>query len=268
MGEKMLQKIAVLVDFSTYDKRLITGAIKLSAIFRKELCLVYRLKKKSFRNEAENRLDESLKVINDIEAGLKLSACIIEGRDSEIPEKMADGHEIILIISDIKKYKEHSSAVLNSPVPFLFLNTQAEELSFKNIVLPVDMRKDISEAAVWSSYFGRFNNSKITVIAANHKGKNEQKQVTNNIIRVKKLLQKFNIEHKIYKGTKSSLQNSFEALGFAQLSNGDMLVLLGSSTITPLDILIGLPERKIIRKAGSLAVLLINARRENYMLCN
>ncbi len=268
MGEKVLQKIAVLVDFSDNDKRLITGGIKLSAIFRKELCLVYRLKKTSFRDEAKKRLDERLKSINVEESGLKLSACIIEGRDSEIPEIMADSHEVILIVTDIKKYEEHSVAVINSPVPFLFLNTQTEAFSFKNIILPVDMRKGIPDAAIWSSYFGRFNESTITVIAANHKRKNEQKQVTNNIVRIKKLLQKFNIEHKIYKGTKSSLRNSFEALDFAQLSNSDMLILQGSSTITPLDILLGLPEKKIIKRAGSLAVLLVNARRESYVLCH
>jgi hypothetical protein len=64
------------------------------------------------------------------------------------------------------------------------------------------------------------------------------------------------------------LQNSFEALEFALSENADLLILLGSSVITPLDWLIGLPERKIIRNAGNLPVLLVNPRRDNYILCD
>jgi hypothetical protein len=82
------------------------------------------------------------------------------------------------------------------------------------------------------------------------------------------LFQKFKIEHKIYKGAKSSLQNAFEALDLALTSDCDLLVILGSSVITPLDRLIGLPEKKIIKKAGNLPVLLINPRKDNYILCD
>ena len=268
MSEKVIQKIAVIIDFSENDKMLIASGIKLSALFRKELCLVSRLKKKKFRIETEKKLSASLKKTDDGTKELKISTCIIEGPDSEISEKMADLHEIILIITDIKKYKEYSKAVIYSPVPYLFMNPQKEDYSFKNIILPVDLRKGISDAALWSSYFGRFSKSTITVIAATHKRKNEQKQVTNNIVRVKKLMQKFKIDHKIYKGTRSSLGNSYEALNFAQISDSDMLVLTGSTTITPLDMLIGLPERKIIGNAGNLSVMLVNARRDNYILCS
>jgi hypothetical protein len=89
-----------------------------------------------------------------------------------------------------------------------------------------------------------------------------------NVAICKKLFQKFKIEHKIFRGTKSSLQNSFEALELALSSESDLLVILGSSTITPLDLLIGLPEKKIINRAENLPVLFINPRRDNYILCD
>ncbi|MEN8117041.1 MAG: hypothetical protein ABFS16_08690, partial [Bacteroidota bacterium] len=78
---------------------------------------------------------------------------------------------------------------------------------------------------------------------------------------------KFNIRHKVFKGTKSSFRNSFEALELALSSNSNLLILLGSSTITPIDLLVGLPERKIIKLAGKLPVLVVNPRRDNYLLC-
>jgi hypothetical protein len=43
--------------------------------------------------------------------------------------------------------------------------------------------------------------------------------------------------------------------------------LLGSSFITLLDLLIGLPEEKIVKKADHFAVLVINPKRETYLVC-
>lgn len=89
-----------------------------------------------------------------------------------------------------------------------------------------------------------------------------------NVALSRKLFQKFKIEHKIFRGTKSSLQNSFEALDLALSSKSDLLIILGSSVITPLDWLIGLPEKKIIKRAENLPVLVINPQKDNYILCD
>jgi len=95
-----------------------------------------------------------------------------------------------------------------------------------------------------------------------------QRQVSVNLALSKKLFGKFKIEYKFFRGTKSSMQNSFEALELALSSKSDLLVILGSSVITPLDLLIGLPEKKIINRAGNLPVLVINSRKDNYILCD
>jgi len=134
--------------------------------------------------------------------------------------------------------------------------------------MPVDIRKENSDAALWCSWFGRFNKSEVVVIGANDKDREMQKMVGHNILLAKKLFNKFQIRHKVYKGIKSSLGNAFEALELAKSSESDLLVILGSSTITPLDWLIGLPERKIIKQAEQLPVLFINPRRDNYILCD
>ena len=83
-----------------------------------------------------------------------------------------------------------------------------------------------------------------------------------------KLYREFGITHKIYKGGKSSLRNVFEALEMALVSDCNLFVMLGSSSITPLDYLVGLPERKIVKQAGKLPVMVINPRRDNYILCD
>ncbi len=104
--------------------------------------------------------------------------------------------------------------------------------------------------------------------AANDRSKEGQNNVARNLVFAKRLYKKFKLNHKIFKGTKSSLGNSFEALDLAHSSGSNLLIILGSSTITPLDWLVGLPERKIVKKAGNLPILIVNPRKDNYILCD
>ncbi len=270
MSEKKEQKIVVFITFTPADKNLILNGIKLASVFKKELCLVYRMNyKNSKQSEAFNQklIEYTIPIKKEIPL-LKTSVLLLKENLREIPDILADDHEAILLITDAGQFKKFSKAVTESPVPFLFINTEAPISSFKNIVLPVDLRKENSDSALWSSWFGRFNQSEIIAIAANEKSKESQKQIGRNITLAKKLYLKFNVSHKMFKGRKSSLQNSFEALEFALEEKSDLLILLGSSVITPLDWLIGLPERKIVRNAGNLPVLVVNPRRDNYILCD
>jgi hypothetical protein len=270
MSEKKEQKVVVFTTLTTSDKALILNGIKLASTFKKELCLVYLLNRKETKKSdriKQKLTDYNIPIKKEIPI-LKTSVLVLNQPVREVPEILADEYEAILLIAEAIYYRKFSKAATHSPVPFLFTLSEAPLSAFKNIVLPVDLRKETSDSALWSSWFGRFNQSHITVIAANHKNRNSQKEVSRNTMFTKKLFQKFNISHKIFKGRQSSLQNSFEALDFALSENADLLILLGSSVITPLDWLIGLPERKIIKKAASLPVLLINPRRDNYILCD
>lgn len=270
MDEKKIQKIIVFTTLSPKDKALIMNGIKLASVFKKELCLFYLLKNSEKKNGEviQHQLTEYTKPLKKEIPALKTSVLLLSEPLREIPDILADDFEAILLIADSAQFKKFSKAVTESPVPFLFVNSEGNLSTFKNIVLPIDLRKENSDSSLWSSWFGRFNHSEIVAIAANEKSRDLQKLVSRNVSLTKKLFIKFNISHKMFKGRKSSLQNSFEALDFALSENADLLILLGSSVITPLDWLIGLPERKIVRNAGNLPVLLINPRRDNYILCD
>lgn len=269
MGEIKNQKIAVLLQLDTSDKSLILSGIKIASIFEKELCLVYHFtkKEKEKRDQIRQKLQEYLLPVKNKIPDMKTSTLLVSGRLSEMPELLADDYEAIMIITEAFRFKTYSRAAASSPVPFLFINSDAPVSSFRKIVLPLDIRKENSDTALWCSWFGRFNRAEIVAVGAADKGKEMQKMVGQNILLTKKLFNKFNIQHKIYKGKKSSLGNAFEAHELAKSSESDLLVILGSSTITPLDWLIGLPERKIIRDAKNLPVLFVNPRMDNYILC-
>ncbi|NCB07426.1 MAG: hypothetical protein EOM73_04610 [Bacteroidia bacterium] len=271
MTEKKEQKIVVFLSLAPSDKTLILNGIKIASIFRKELCLLYNYpgSKKKFHTGYQSKLMDYTQPIRNEIPGLKVSTLLLSEPVCELPEKLSDELEAIFLIAPSSKFSAYSKAVTRSPVPFLFVNETLEKVPVYNkLVLPVDLRKENEDSVMWSSYFGRFSGAEIVVVAAGDQRKENQEQVTRNVMMAKKLFRKFNIVHKIYKGEHSSLRNGFEALELALHSNADLLVILGSSVITPLDLLVGLPERKIIKKAGKLPVLMINPRKDNYILCD
>ena len=271
MAEVKHQKIVVLLSLNLTDKNLILNGIRIATIFRKELCLCYNYSKKEKhkKDEFRDQLTAYLIPVKNELPGLPISTLLLSESLTDLPEKLADNYEGILVISGTSEFSKYAKSIAESSIPFLFVNEKEEQLSeFKKLILPIDLRKENSDSALWCSYFGRFNSAGIIVVAANDKGKDEQKQVSVNVALSKKLFQKLKIEHKIFRGTKSSLNNSFEALDLALSSQSDLLVILGSSVITPLDLLIGLPEKKILKRAGSLPVLVINTRKDNYILCD
>lgn len=271
MPEKKEQKIIVLLTLNPSDKVLILNGIKIAAVFRKELCLFYNYSKKEKKNYDQIKkmlIDYSLPIKNEI-PGIKISTLLLSENLLDLPEKLSDDFEAIILVALSNQYSKYSNSISESPIPFLFVNEKMEQIpNYKNLVLPIDLRKENSDSALWSSYFGRFNQSEIVAVVANDKGKEEKNQIAKNIVLTKKLFQKFSIIHKIYKGQKSSLKNTFEALDLALNSQADLLIVLGSANITPLDLLVGLPEKKVIKQAGILPVLIINTKKDNYILCD
>ncbi len=264
------QKIIVLTELSPNDNPLILNGIKIASIFKKELCLVFNYTKKEKKNHSifkEKLKQYTLPIKNDI-PDLKVSTLLLSESWSDVPEILADDYEAIVLIANSLKFKKYSKVLSESSVPMLFVRPDSKIMDFNNIVQPIDLRKENSDSSLWCSYFGRFNQAEIVVVAANDSGKYNKQELLKNITLTRKLYRKFKIKHKIYKGTKSSFRNSFEALELALASDCNLLVLLGSSAVTPLDLLIGLPERKIINRAGNLPVLIINARKDNYILCD
>jgi len=270
MSEKQEQKIVVFTQLENDDKSLILNGIKLATMFRKELCLMYNYPKKEKDKHANFKagLQNYLEPIKKELPGIKTSVLVLSKKMAELPQTLADDYEGIILVASADRFKALSKAVSETPVPFLFVKPDAAVSDFNKVVLPVDLRNETSDSAVWSSYFGRFNNAGMVVVAANEKGKDEQRRVKKNVALTKKLFQKFDISHKIYKGQKSSWRNAFEALEFAQSSGSNLFIVLGSSAVTPLDYVIGLPERKLVKMADEMPVLYINPRRDNYVLCD
>ncbi len=173
-----------------------------------------------------------------------------------------------MLVAGASRFRKLSAALLASPIPFLFIDEHLPfESNFRKVVFPVDLRPQNKDAMKWILYFGKHNQSEIVAVGASDTSKASRQQVAGLLTALKNLLTKSAIPHKIYRGSRSSLSIHEEGLATAKQLDAGLLVLLGSSTVTLLDLVLGLPEAKIIRRAGPLPVLVVNPRRETYLVC-
>ena len=264
----MLQKIVVYTRLNEWDKLLIQNGIRLAISFGKELCLFHQVYKAYNPDFVDDELKKYRDQIQQDFPNLKVSLLIGSFRKRKMALHLADDHEAILMIAGSSAVNELTTALQESPIPFLFINEQIRTVpDFKKIVFPVDTRRQNRDALKWILYFGKYNQSEIIAIGANDKYPSNRDMVTGHLKALKTMLLKYNILHKIYRGTSNSLHVHFEGFDAAERLDAGMLVLLGSSVITLLDIIIGLPEEKIVKRAVYFAVLVINPKRETYLVC-
>ncbi len=269
MDRPEIQKIVVYLEPDGSDIHLTAAATRLASAFRKDLMLLSLIPDSIGLKEAESKLQHHADKIMFAKPGLSVTAKAMPHPGRKLSIILADELETIIFVAGSRRFKELSATLRSSPIPFLFVNEDQPCTSdFKKTVIPVDMRSQNKDSLLWSVFFGRNNRSEVIAIGANDRSSESRKQIANHLNSLKKLLIKSAVPHKIYRGSRGSFSIQQEALETAGKLGADLMILLGSSYITWLDRLIGLPEEKIIRRAGMLPVLIVNPRRETYLVCD
>lgn len=264
----MEQKVVIYTSLAESDIRLIHCGIRLALMFKKELCLFFQASKSFHDQSIDLKLKKYRESIHQNIGDLPVSIVISSVKGEKLAFKLADENEAIILIANSSDFKKLAIPLRSSPIPFLFIDGAIPfESDFSRVIFPVDLRTQNKDAMKWALYFGKYNQSEIIAIGANDKVKANQRLVSSHLTSLKKMLERSGIQYKIYKGTRNSLGIHNEGLAAAFQLQANLMILLGSSTVTMLDLLIGLPEEKIIRKAEGIPVLVVNPRRETYLVC-
>ena len=264
------QKVTVLCDFSPSMNGTILHGIFIAGFLGKELCLFSTTGKKNPNKlELLDKLAEIARTVKSKAPQLTVSTLVLKGSLEENAERLADQYDSVLLIVNKEQLSPKLKALHESLIPFLFVDGKTSDLiSYKHALLPVDSRKEMKETSLWASYFGRFNNARVLLTSASEKNEEDQNKVVKNLLFIRKFLKKVQVAHHITEGHSNSWKIQSETLKQAQIGEGDVLIILGSKNITPIDLLIGLPEKKIIRDAGHLPVLCINPSKDMNILCD
>src|SRR5690606_24851910 len=147
------QKIMVILTLTSSDKNVILNGIRLAEIFKKELCLLCNLSKKEKR-ENEKIKTQIVRYVAPIKnelPSLKVSSLILSETAWDLPDKLSDDYEAILLLAAISDFRKHSKSIAESSIPFLFVNENREQIpDYKKLILPIDWRSESSDSALWA----------------------------------------------------------------------------------------------------------------------
>lgn len=262
------QKIVVFTQLRESDRNLADCGFQLASTFKKDLCLFFQASQNPGQTGIETVLHGLIPETETVQPPVNTSVLVRHIQPGKIALTLADEEEAIIIVAAASAFSALRTTLQASPVPFLFIDEKTNwKNNFRKIITPVDLRSQIRDALLWTIYFTKYFHAESVVIGASDKSPDSRVQVKAHLNAFKKSALKFNLNHKIYRGSRNSLSVQYEALDYALAEEAGLLVLLGSSVITPLEWIFGLPEKKIIRKAGRLPVLIINPAREVYALC-
>lgn len=259
----------VICDFSDQMKEVVVHGARMAGVLRKELCLTAIWKEKAQKERLQEKLILTSKNIKAQLPGLEVSWLLLQKSLSGNMQKLVDEYNAVLVVLHQADVTGAMKAFRQSSIPFLFVNGEVPKfLSYKNVLVPVDFRKASKETSLWASYFGRFNRSQVQLIYAHETDRERAGKLTRNLNFFRKFLSSLNVRYQVFEGKSSSWRICDEAIAKAGELDGDVLIFSGSSVISLIDLLIGLPEKKIIKNAGYLPVLMINPRKDICVLCD
>ena len=259
----------VICDFSERMKEAIVHGVRMAGILRKELCLTAIWKDKDQKIHLQEKLIQTAKSLKGNLPDIEISLLLLQKSLQHNMQKLVDEYEAVLVVLHHADIKWAMKAFRESSIAFLFVNGEIPRfLSYKNVLVPVDFRKASKETSLWASYFGRFNKSQVNLIYARETERERAAKLTRNLQFFQKFLSSLNVRHSAAAGKTTSWGICDETVGRIDEFQGDVMIVSGSNNITLIDLLIGLPEKKMILNAGNLPVLMINPRKDICVLCD
>ena len=271
MSKTSEQRVMVFCDFSESMNDAIVHGLRISQIFKKELCLFhpYSNAPKDTKLAAQKALGMIIRKLKADFPMVTISSLTLKGNLTQTVARVAEEYDGIMMVLSSDKLKPKIQALQQSQIPFLFINgSSTNSLRYDRIMLPVDYRKVMKDTSLWGSYFGRFNQSAIEVMNANEKNEDNRTMVGKNRKFIKQLLDKLQVEVVFSHALQGSFGLPFEALERCRADAFNLMIIPASRHISLLDLMVGLPETKLIKQAGEIPVMCINPRRDMYILCD
>ncbi|MFV0472112.1 MAG: hypothetical protein ACK5L7_08810 [Paludibacteraceae bacterium] len=220
-----------------------------------------------FLSENEPQTECTLyQLLQDLDLSPK-NIFILKKGDISLVELCEQKEVSILLIQQRKTRKKDIQEGLNEcrnlRIPYLFFKSEFKEFNIRKVLVSVGFLMEDYEKAQFASAFGRFCNTRITILQANDYGSKAADTVDN----MKKLFDKFSLDYGVEKAKKDSFNLDKETICKAETEQYDIVLISASREYGLDDIIFGPPELHRIKKS-SIPLLIVNPRDDLYTLCD
>lgn len=271
MEEEKQQQIIVLTDFTEQSNIAIEHAIVLSKVLEKELCIVCLAQ----NNEDESLLHQKIQTIvktKNIIADTK----VLKGKFAKaFNEMVPEINAVLAIVTFNNDAKSNFYPVKllkmfhKSRIPYIFANKAITDASYyKKIIIPIDFFRESKEKVLWASYFGRFNDANLKVMAATVKDEYLLRQLNNNLKFIKKIFESFDVNYEIIKTSEKQSTIDEVAISSAVKENAGLVIILSTKSYGIVDLLKGPKELGLITNKEKISIMCLNQRDDLYVMCD
>ncbi len=149
--------------------------------------------------------------------------------------------------------------IASSKVPFIVVQAPPIGKTYKNIIIPVNYRREHKESINWVYFFSKAFHSHFHVFTAKHTDPNFVKGLESNIIFINKYFKSKGIAFDTYAAPGED-DFAKEVIDFSKEKDADAILLMTTKDIGFADYVLGASEQYIIANSEKIPVIAINPR--------
>ncbi len=149
--------------------------------------------------------------------------------------------------------------IVSSKVPFVVVQEPPNETDMKDIVLPIDFKKENKETMSYVGYLHKNFTPKFHIIKPNTTDVGFIKRIKANIAFSRKFMDGKGVDYEIH--TAEGKKNfPLEIMEFGKNINADLILILSTKNIGLADYVLGAQEQYIIANSSKIPVMVVNPR--------
>lgn len=259
-----IRKILVPYDYTELSDFAVKQAINIAKIVNADIYLLHIVNEESEVEEKKIKLGE-VAASFETKYGEKVIPKISTGIIYKVIKAIAESIDAFLVVMKTQppRGKERFlrsrsiRVMMGAKIPFIVVQEAPKRLGFKNIVFPIDFRKENKEKLVWISTLSKYYTSKIHLF----KPKAKDYRIRTNLEFSKRFLEGKNIDYKIITG-EGSLLNTDETIDYAHSIDAQLIIIVLRRNIGRFSNLLGLAEQKFISNKHKIPIMVINSKTE------
>src|SRR6056297_78170 len=249
-----------------------TYALEYAVVFAKKtsnnIALVHVVKSAKNIDETQQKLEEVAQA-NEKKYHIKTKAFVREGSIFTTIGEVATEIEANLVIMGTHGLRGMQKltgswalkVIVSSKVPFVVVQEPPKEDELKNIVFPIDFKKENKEKLNWASYLNSHFNTKFHIVKPNTTDVGFIKRIKANIIFSRDFMDSKGIDYEInsLKGEKSF---AVETIDYAKNIEADLILIISTKNIGITDYVLGASEQYMIANSARIPVMVVNPRED------
>ncbi|HLO59322.1 MAG TPA: universal stress protein [Bacteroidales bacterium] len=258
--------IMVTWDFTEKNVYAIEHAVQMSSMIKGEIAVVHIVKKEDEIPEAKKRMAEEVKK-RFPDPAINFSFVVRSGSIFHTIGELATELNALVVVMGthgivgMQKFLGSWAlkVIASSKAPFIVVQESPRAEGMKNIVLPINYKRETKECVTWTHFFARKFGSHFHLFRAKYQDSNFRKGLDSNMFFITKYFANKSIH---YESQVSVGEDNFgkETIQYAKKVDADAIMLMTTRDIGFTDYVMGAQEQYIIANSERIPVICINPR--------